>query len=106
MRLREEDGKARFDWLFGYIGRSGLDRPAGVFGQRNRVRVRLAAASIEVGVRALIGFVKQQSRLVRCAPGAEWFRYSLWGALHWETMSPWLAAVGPHAHSGDLWGDF
>jgi len=95
-----------FAWLFGYIGGSGLDRPAGVFGQRNRVRVRLAAASIEVGARALIGFVKQQSRLVRCAPGAEWFRYSLGGALNRETMSPWLAAVGPHAHSGDLWGDF
>ena len=42
-----------------YIGRSRLDRPVGVFGQRNRVRVRLAAASIEVGTRALIGFVKQ-----------------------------------------------
>jgi len=81
------------------IGGDGLDRPAGVFGQRNRVRVRLAAASIEVGARALIGFVKQQSRLVRCAPGAEWFRYSLRGALNWETMSLWLAAVGPHAHS-------
>ena len=73
---------------------AGLDRPAGVYVQRNRVRVRLAAASIEVGARALIGFVKQQSRLVRCAPGAEWFRDSLWGALNWETMSPWLAAVG------------
>jgi len=57
------------------IGGDGLDRPAGVFGQRNRVRVRLAAASIEVGARAQIGLVKQQSRLVRCAPGAEWFRY-------------------------------
>ena len=68
--------------------------------------VRLAAASIEVGARALIGFVKQQSRLVRCAPGAEWFRYSLGGALNRETMSPWLAAAGPPAHSGDLWGDF
>ena len=95
-----------FVWLRGYMGRSGLDRRAGVFGQRNRVRVRLAAASIEAGARALIGFVKQQSRLVRCAPGAEWFRYSLGGALNRETMSPWLAAVGPHAHSGDLWGDF
>ena len=95
-----------FVWLFGYIGRSRLARSGGVFGQRNPVRVRLAAASIEVGARALIGFVKQQSRLVRCAPGAEWFRYSLWGALNRETMSPWLAAVGPHAHSGDLRGDF
>ena len=34
------------------------------------------------------------------------FVISLWGALNWETMSPWLAAVGPHAHSGDLLGDF
>ena len=88
------------------IGGDGLERPAGVFGQRNRVRVWLAAASIEVGARALIGFVKQQSRLVRCAPGAERFRYSPWGALNRETISPWLAAAGPHAHSGDLWGDF
>ena len=99
-------GKPASFWLCGYIGCSGLDRPAGVYVQRNWVRVRLAAASIEVGARALIGFVKQQSRLVRCAPGAEWFRYSLGGALNRETMSPWLAAVGPHAHSGDLWGDF
>ena len=90
-------GRTRFNWLFGHIGRSGLDRPASVFGQRNRVRVRLAAASIEVGARALIGFVKQQSRLVRCAPGAEWFRYSLWGALNRQTILPWLAAAGPHA---------
>ncbi len=49
----------------------GLERRAGVFGQRNRVRVRLAAASIAVRARAVIGFVKPQSRLVRCAPGAE-----------------------------------
>jgi len=88
------------------IGGDGLDRPAGVYVQRNRVRVRLPGASLTVGARALIGFVKQQSRLVRCAPGAEWFRYSLGGALNRETMSPWLAPVGPHAHSGDLWGDF
>ena len=99
-------GKPASFWLCGYIGCSGLDRPASVFGQRNRVRVRLAAAWIEVGARALIGFVKQQSRLVRCAPGAEWFRYSLWGALNRQTILSWLAAVGPHAHSGDLWGDF
>ena len=56
-------GRARFDWPFGHIGHSGLDRPASVFGQRNRVRVRLAAASIEVGTRALIGFVKQSVAL-------------------------------------------
>ncbi len=74
VRLREETRKTRFDWLFGYIGRSGVDRPGGVFGQRNRVRVRLAAASIEAGARALIGFVKQQSRLVRCAAGANRLR--------------------------------
>ena len=67
-------GKPASFWLCGYIGCSGLDRPASVFGQRNRVRVRLAAAWIEVGARALIGFVKQQSRLVRCAPGADRFR--------------------------------
>jgi hypothetical protein len=28
------------------------------------------------------------------------------GALNWETMSSSIAAVGPHAHSGGLWGDF
>ena len=67
-------GRTRFDWLFGHIGRSGLERPASVFGQRNRVRVRLPGASLRVGARALIGFVKQQSRLWRCAPGADRFR--------------------------------
>jgi hypothetical protein len=28
------------------------------------------------------------------------------GALNRETLLPLLAAVGPHAHSGDLWGGF
>src|SRR5947207_15889780 len=99
--LREEDGKARVVGLCGYIGRSGLDGPAGVYVQRNRVRVRLAATSIGVGARALIGFVKQQSRLVRCAPGAKWLRSSPCGRAELGHSSA-LAALRPHAHSGDL----
>jgi hypothetical protein len=27
-------------------------------------------------------------------------------SLETKTMSPWLASVVPHAHSGCLWGDF
>ena len=90
-----------FVWLFGYIGRSRLARSGGVFGQRNPVRVRLAAASIEVGARALIGFVKQQSRLVRCSPGAKWLRSSPCGRAELGHSSA-LASLRPHPHSGDL----
>jgi hypothetical protein len=67
---------------------------AGVFDRRNRVRVRLLVASIEVWARAPIEFVKQQARLVRCAPGAERLRYSVWGALNWQTMLPLVCGGG------------
>ena len=81
-------------------------RLAGVFDQRIHVRVRLAAALLDVGARARSGLGRQQPRLWRCAPGADRLRSQRWARLTCETMSPSLAAVGPHAHSGDLQGDF
>jgi len=53
------------------------------------------------------GLGTRQTRLVRCAPGADRLRF--WGsggALNRRTMSPSLAGFRPYAHSGVRCGDF
>ena len=70
------------------------------------VFVHRRTSSIQVGARANAAWVEPE---LRSGPGAARdsgaFAYRQ-GALNLETMLPSLAAVEPHAHSGNLWGAF
>jgi hypothetical protein len=67
---------------------------AGVFVRRNRVRVRLAAALIDVGRAPTRLRLTQKCDL---APGPHG---SATGALTLRTLPPSVATLGPHVHSG------
>src|SRR5579863_6239731 len=67
------------------------------------MRVRPLATSFEIGARARATAIRQPSRLCDARQARIGFACGLRGALNWVTMSPSLAALGPHAHSRAGW---
>ena len=100
IQRREEPGEC-FGWLSGVrtIADSVVLRPSS-FGATG-VRVRPSASLTEGGARAHPASVRPRSPRRESASLVGWV-----GALKVETQAPWLAALGPHAHSGGCEGDF
>jgi hypothetical protein len=65
--------------------------------------VRPLRTSFEIGARAQATAIRRQSRLCDARQARIGFACGLRGALNLVTMSPLLAALGPHAHSRAGW---